>query len=311
MQIIIPFVLLVIVAALLWPQRRYLFARAGGLFLPSPTLGEPTVESRSVKWYDDYFTIEYIDSQTIAIGEPRYHQHNYNYLIIGEERAVLFDTGSGVRDIKPVVESLTMLPVIVSQSHLHYDHIGNHDKFDGTALPELPHLRRRLQSGTFQVSVKEHLGFVEGIEAPKLTVSEWWTPDSSIDLGGRTLTVLHIPGHTPNCIALFDREHAYLFTGDFLCPGLNVAGGIPGSNINEYLNSARRLLGLLPPETRLLTAHRDKASEPFGAPMLKYTDLVDLARGLGGIIDGTLKGKGFYIKSYLINERIQLYCVNK
>jgi hypothetical protein len=64
------------------------------------------------------------------------------------------------------------------------------------------------------------------------------------------------------------------------------------------------LIELVPPETRLLTAHRDEASEPFGAPMLKYTDLVDLEKGLGKIIDGTLIGKGFYIKFYRINERI-------
>ncbi|MGD8264120.1 MAG: MBL fold metallo-hydrolase [Desulfobacterales bacterium] len=305
MKIIIPVVLLVIVVALLWPQRRYLLVRVIGIFLPTPTLGEPTVESSSVKWYDDYFTIEYIDSRTIAIGEPRYHQHNYNYLIIGEKHAILFDTGPGVRDIRPVVKSLTTLPVIVSQSHLHFDHIGNHTKFDGAALPDLPHLRRRSHSNMLQLFSKEHLGFVEKYKAPNLTVSEWWAPDSSIYLGGRTLTVLHVPGDTPNSIALFDRDHAYLFSGDFICPGPNLAA-LPGSDINAYLSSTRRLIELVPPETRLLTAHRDEASEPFGAPMLKYTDLVDLEKGLGKIIDGTLIGKGFYIKSYRINERIGL-----
>lgn len=61
----------------------------------------------------------------------------------------------------------------------------------------------------------------------------------------------------------------------------------------------------LPPETTLLTAHRDETSEPFGAPMLKYADLVDFEKGLGKIIDGTLKGKGFYIKYYRITERIK------
>jgi glyoxylase-like metal-dependent hydrolase (beta-lactamase superfamily II) len=305
MEFIIPILLLIIITALLWPQRRYLILKVVGIFLPAPTLSEPVVEADSVKWYDDYFTVEYIDSETIAIGEPRYHQQNYSYLILGETQAVLFDTGPGVRDIKPVVESLTTLPVIVTQSHLHYDHVGNHLKFSDAALPDLPHLRKQSQSGMLQVSSKEHLGFMEKFEAPNLTVSEWWAPDSNIDLGGRTLSVIHAPGHTIDSIVLFDSKRKLLFAGDFIYPGPLMAM-LPGSSLNDYLSTTHRLVDMVSPETRLLTAHRDQSSERFGAPVLKYTDLVDLRNALEKIIDGTLKGKGFYINSYRINERIEL-----
>ena len=40
-------------------------------------------------WYDDYFLVEPIDSRTFAIGEPRYAQQNYSYLILGYERATV------------------------------------------------------------------------------------------------------------------------------------------------------------------------------------------------------------------------------
>ena len=53
------------------------------------------------RWIDDYYVVEAIDATTIAIGEPRYYQGNYSYLIIGAERAVLFDAGTGTRDIVP------------------------------------------------------------------------------------------------------------------------------------------------------------------------------------------------------------------
>jgi hydroxyacylglutathione hydrolase len=271
-------------------------------FISSPVLSEAAAEPDSVIWFDDYFTIEYIDSQTIAIGEPRYHQQNYNYLILGEERAILFDTGPGVRDIKPVVEHLTNLPVVVTQSHLHFDHVGNHDKFETVAVPNLEYLQDQFSDGVLSLTHKQHLGFVEDIAAPDLNVTDWWSPGSKIDLGSRTLELIHAPGHTPDSIVLLDRENNLLFTGDFIYPGPLFAM-LPGSNLADYLATTLRLIEATRSETRLLTAHR---GSPAGAPILAQQDLLDLKGGLGKVLDGTLEGKGFYIRSYTINDHIEL-----
>ena len=45
---------------------------------PPAALAEAGDEGPLVSWFDDYFTVEFIDSQTVAIGEPRYAQQNYN-----------------------------------------------------------------------------------------------------------------------------------------------------------------------------------------------------------------------------------------
>ena len=49
---------------------------------------------------DDYFAVQDLGERTFAIGEPRYYQQNYSYLIVGTTRAVLFDSGTGTSDIR-------------------------------------------------------------------------------------------------------------------------------------------------------------------------------------------------------------------
>jgi hypothetical protein len=77
-----------------------------------PELLEVKIEGNDIRWFDDYFTVQAIDEKTFAIGEPRYYQQNYNYLLLGETQAIVFDAGTGQRDIRRVVESITQLPVI-------------------------------------------------------------------------------------------------------------------------------------------------------------------------------------------------------
>jgi glyoxylase-like metal-dependent hydrolase (beta-lactamase superfamily II) len=143
---------------------------------------------------------------------------------------------------------------------------------------------------------------MEGFEPPDLAVSEWWVPESKIDLGSRVLTVIHAPGHTPESIVLLDRDRRLLFTGDYIYEGPLFAF-LPGSDLNHYLLTARHLVGTVPDGTRLLTAHRET---PPGAPVLDHADLVDLQEALEQLRQGTLEGDGFYIKSYRVNKRVRL-----
>lgn len=267
-----------------------------------PALLEAGEEGPGVRWLDDYFTVEALDERTFAIGEPRYAQQVFNYLIVGETRALLFDAGPGLRDVRAVAESLTDRPITFLPSHFHYDHVGNEVRFERVALVDLPHLRERARDGRLRLTFEEHLGVAEGFDAPTFEVSEWIAPGSFIDLGGRSVQLLLTPGHTEESVSLLDAEAGRVFTGDFLYPGPLYAF-LPNSGMGDYLQGAETVLRLAPAGASVHGAHRTAAPEK---PVLGLADVEDLRAALVAIQRGALSGKGFYPVEYPVNDRIQL-----
>jgi hydroxyacylglutathione hydrolase len=125
------------------------------------------------------------------------------YLVLGAERALLLDTGAtptaALRDtVMPLVGARSLL---VAHTHAHGDHVASDDRFVG-------------QPSTTVV------GTTVGAVQAAFGIDPWPTGAGEVDLGGRVLDVLGIPGHEQTHIALYDRETGLLFTGDSLYPGL-------------------------------------------------------------------------------------------
>ena len=78
------------------------------------------------KWFDVYK----LCNDTYAIYEPNQFEEAISYLILGTGRAILLDTGTGIGNIREVVEELTDLPVSVVLTHEHYDHVAAAYRFD-------------------------------------------------------------------------------------------------------------------------------------------------------------------------------------
>lgn len=257
------------------------------------------------KMVDDYFAVEDLGDGTFAIGEPRYYQQNYSYLIVGENRAVLFDSGSGTRDISPVVERLTKLPVTVIVSHLHFDHLGGIVPFEHVAMIDLPETRADVSGSFFTPKRYEYMGMVDSRAAPSIRVGEWLKPGAIIDLGGRSLQVLSTPGHTPASVALFDAQNKRLFSGDFIYP-TTLYAFLPGASLSAYQATAKMLLAILPADAVLWTAHCCRQNEGISAPWLSMQDLRDLDVALAAVRAGQGHAKGFYPRVYLVNKEMTL-----
>ena len=296
--------LLVLLCLVCWvgiSQRHRILIEFLGNGEPPPLL-KAVDEGANTTWYDDYFTIEALGPGTFAIGEPRYAQQNYSYLIIGSERAVLFDAGPGFRDIRAVAESLTEQPITFVPSHFHFDHTGNTITFERVAVVDLPYIRERANNNLLTLSWAEHLGSAEGVAPPTLKIDEWLVPNSVMSLGDRDLRVLYTPGHTSDSISLVDMGTGVLFSGDFIYPGPLYAF-LPNSSMGDYLAAAETVLAHTSAQSRIFGAHR---IEPPGAPELGQRDVSDLKSSLEAIKAGTAPGSGVYPREYPVNERMLL-----
>jgi hydroxyacylglutathione hydrolase len=274
-----------------------LLRQQGARVLPPPKL------QLHGRWFDDYFVIEPIDATTYAIGEPRYYQGNYSYLILGSDHAVLFDAGTGTRDIVPVVRSLTPLPVTVIPSHLHFDHVGALGRFEHTALLDAPDLRRRAGKGVLTLRRYEFLGFADSLPTPRFIVDQWWAAGETVDLGGRQLQVMWLPGHTPTSVGLYDAGRHQLFAGDFIYPG-ELYAFLPGASRSDYLSTTRRLIATLDPETRIYAAHMADDPPIVEAPVLEIADLKALERTLAAIGSGQARSTGWWPRVFRVRGPI-------
>ena len=92
-----------------------------------------------VRVASDWFEVYRAADGVFALVEPYQFQEAISYLIVGKDRALLFDSGLGLVPIRPVVEELTSLPVEVLNSHTHFDHVGGNAEFDRILALDTPY----------------------------------------------------------------------------------------------------------------------------------------------------------------------------
>lgn len=151
-------------------------------------------------WNDDVadHQVHRYDDRTVIIRQAlrTNFEGPFSYLLLGSERALLLDTGTGHADLRSVVDELVGdLELVVAHTHGHGDHIGGDDQFD-TVI------------GTSAENLSAYFGF-----------TSWPGQPVQFDLGERILDLIPIPGHHTADLAIYDRTTRLLLTGDSLYPG--------------------------------------------------------------------------------------------
>ena len=211
---------------------------------------------------ENWFTVEKIDAATYAISEYKHWEETHCYLLLGTECAVLIDTGLGVQNIKDVVDGLTSLPTLVLTTHVHWDHIGGHRYFKNFAAFEK---EVEWLSEKFPIplqAVKENLT-LKPCAFPKDFCLENYSifrgmptrilhDGDQIDLGNRTLSVIHTPGHSPGHCCFYERDRGWLYSGDLIYKGC-LDAFYPTTDPLLFMRSVERIRELS--LERILPAH--------------------------------------------------------
>lgn len=201
---------------------------------------------------NDWFTVNQIDKDTYIISEYRHWEETHCYLLSGSERSLLIDTGLGICNIYEEVIKLTNKPVTAIATHIHWDHIGGHKYFPDfyAHAAELSWL-----NGDFPQPIEAIKSYV----IDRCDLPEHYNVDTyelfqgnptrvlgggeKIDLGGRSIEVLHTPGHSPGHMCFWEAEKGYLFTGDLVYKGTLMAF-FPSTDPEAYLQSLEKIAAL-------------------------------------------------------------------
>jgi len=254
---------LVAYAALLFADQKPEWCRN----LPRPAYSK--LEKISVN--DTWFQVYRIRPGVFAIYEPQQSEEVISYLVVGSKKALLFDTGMGISNIRAVVSGLTRLPVVVLNSHTHNDHVGDNWRFSeiygmDTAFTR-QHARGSREAAQAELAPGELCGPLpagfdrKSYRTRPFAISHWLRGGEKIDLGGRVLQVISTPGHTPDSIMLFDEQNGLLFTGDMYYPG-PIFLFRPETDLDAYVASIRTVAALAPRLQLLLPAHNLPVAEP-------------------------------------------------
>ena len=227
-----------------------------------------------LKIAERWFELRRLDDDITLVFEPhvvRFLRCNI-WHVRGRDRDLVIDTGLGVTSLREFAKDILARPVTAVATHVHMDHIGNHHEFEECLVHSREAEGLKHPAGEYTLAGPEfdptdiatlNAPPIEGyeVEGPMLTalptadydmrsfrirpapVTRIVEEGDIVDLGDRSFEVLHLPGHSPGCIGLWESRTRTLFSGDAIYDG-PLVDTLHHSNVADYVRTMRRLRDL-------------------------------------------------------------------
>ena len=217
---------------------------------------------------DRWFETQHITDDITLLWEPHVVplMRCNIWHVRGRDRDLMIDTGMGVDSLREAAKNLLSKKVTAVATHTHIDHVGGHYEFDHTLVHELEaeNLRHPHDRGTLRfaeipadyvasltragyeldgdlITALPYAGYdIDSYGVKDSVVSEIVTEGDIVDLGDRHFEVLHLPGHSPGSIGLWEAASGTLFSGDAIYDG-PLLDEIEGAEIDVYVRTMKRL----------------------------------------------------------------------
>ena len=219
---------------------------------------------------DPWFVVRRVDDAITLVTEPHVHPllRCNVWHVQGRSCDVVIDTALGLAPLRHLVDTRADGELLAIATHGHSDHIGGFAEFDRRAA----HVAEAERIGTDGITSVETAHFPETVIGPYRDAGYDITPlmidavppggvtatvlavraapvtrplveGDVIDLGDHAYEVLHLPGHSPGSIGLWDTSSGTLFSGDAIYDG-PLLDELDGSDVAAYIATMQRLRAL-------------------------------------------------------------------
>lgn len=215
------------------------------------------------------------------------------YLVVGETKCLLIDTGIGVGTLLQCIRQITSLPITVVLTHGHADHIGGCYEFDDIYIREEDYdLFTQSNSISFRIAELARIPNASQYQCDlkECTSSLKFLKDhQKFDLGKRVVEVLFTEGHTKGSISLFDHQTHVCFTGDNIQQPYCSLAGLNAGLLTDLENTIN-LLNTLHPYEFYSGHHPNKYSIEHLSNIRKCIEEIKI----GHYVEENVNGKQIY-----------------